>query len=202
MPARRRRPLLLRHGSSSPRADHAYCDRRGLGIRERLDLFSKSVMGPPRPWEGAVLHRDLKPSNILSSRRLRRAAPEDHRLRLAKALNEPLTEESIRTGAGQLMGTPEYMSPEQAEMADGDLDGRRTSTPSGHPLRAPDRDAPDPERDLGGQELLRASTDHREVEPRRPASRIARLEKGRGRGAAGPGSLEAGTSGTTSTGSS
>jgi len=112
-----------------------YCDRARLTIAQRLELFSSVCDGVQHAHMKGIIHRDLKPSNILV------AAPDAASARqgsehsslptvkiidfgVAKALASKLTEKTIFTERGQLIGTPEYMSPEQAEMAETDIDTR------------------------------------------------------------------------------
>jgi WD40 repeat protein len=101
-----------------------YCDRHRLSTRQRLALFAQACDGVQHAhWRG-IIHRDLKPSNILVA-----IADEEPIVKIidfgvAKALYRPLTEHTIFTEIGQLIGTPEYMSPEQAEMSPLDIDAR------------------------------------------------------------------------------
>ncbi len=89
-----------------------YCDQRRLTIRQRLVLFSKVCAAVQHAHQKAVLHRDLKPSNILISEVDGQPVPKVIDFGIAKALEQPLTGGAVMTLQGQLIGTPQYMSPE------------------------------------------------------------------------------------------
>ncbi|MFC1765649.1 protein kinase [Planctomycetota bacterium] len=102
-----------------------YCDEQTLSIEQRLELFQQVCEGVHHAHQKGIIHRDLKPSNILVSVHGDRAVPKIIDFGIAKAVTQPLlTEKTSYTEHGQLMGTPEYMSPEQAEMAYQDVDTR------------------------------------------------------------------------------
>ena len=101
-----------------------YCDRQKLSIEERLRLFLQVCAAIQHAHQKGVLHRDIKPSNILVSANDHAALPKIIDFGIAKAVHQPLTEQTSITEQGQLLGTPEYMSPEQADMAYGDIDIR------------------------------------------------------------------------------
>jgi serine/threonine protein kinase len=101
-----------------------YCDEKRLGVRERLELFADVCRAIQHAHQKGVIHRDLKPSNVL-------VAPYDGRpvvkvidFGVAKATGQRLTEHTLFTGFGSVVGTPEYMSPEQAEVNNQDIDTR------------------------------------------------------------------------------
>jgi serine/threonine protein kinase/tetratricopeptide (TPR) repeat protein len=100
-----------------------YCDERHLGIRERLGLFINVCAAVQHAHQKAVLHRDLKPSNILVAEVDGLAAPKVIDFGIAKALEQRLTEQTLYTAQGLLVGTPQYMSPEQVN-GTGDVDTR------------------------------------------------------------------------------
>ncbi len=100
-----------------------YCDRHNLTIRERLDLFVQACRAVQHAHTKGVIHRDLKPSNILVSTRDGRPLAKVIDFGIAKATAKRLTEKTLFTELRQLIGTPEYMSPEQAE-ASLDIDTR------------------------------------------------------------------------------
>jgi serine/threonine protein kinase/tetratricopeptide (TPR) repeat protein len=102
----------------------AYCDNHRLNIRERLELFIHVCEGVQHAHQKAIIHRDLKPSNILVLEVDGRPAPKIIDFGVAKALTQGLTEETMFTRAGSLVGTLEYMSPEQAHSSGGDIDTR------------------------------------------------------------------------------
>lgn len=101
-----------------------YCDDHRLDPKDRLGLFVQVCHAVQHAHQKGVIHRDLKPSNVL-------VAPFDGRpvvkvidFGVAKATGVPLTEKTLVTGFGAVVGTPEYMSPEQAELNNQDIDTR------------------------------------------------------------------------------
>ena len=101
-----------------------YCDRQRLSLRERLELFVRVCQGVQHAHHKAVIHRDLKPSNVLVTLVDGKAMPKIIDFGIAKAMARPLTEEAPSTELGVLIGTPEYMSPEQADPLCRDVDTR------------------------------------------------------------------------------
>jgi non-specific serine/threonine protein kinase/serine/threonine-protein kinase len=101
-----------------------YCDRRRLSTVQRLELFQRVCEGVQHAHQKAVLHRDLKPSNILVADVDEKPLPKIIDFGVAKATTQKLTERTMYTAMGQLIGTPEYMSPEQAELTGEDVDTR------------------------------------------------------------------------------
>jgi eukaryotic-like serine/threonine-protein kinase len=101
-----------------------YCDNHRLSTRERLDLFMRVCEGVQHAHQKAVIHRDLKPSNILVIDVDDRAAPKIIDFGVAKALTQKLTADTMFTRVGALLGTPQYMSPEQADSSGEDIDTR------------------------------------------------------------------------------
>jgi eukaryotic-like serine/threonine-protein kinase len=102
-----------------------YCDEQTSSVEQRLELFQQVCEGVHHAHQKGIIHRDLKPSNILVSVHGDRAVPKIIDFGIAKAIAQPLlTEKTSYTEHGQLLGTPEYMSPEQAEMATEDIDTR------------------------------------------------------------------------------
>ncbi|MEM7392150.1 MAG: serine/threonine-protein kinase, partial [Verrucomicrobiota bacterium] len=90
-----------------------YCDEHRLSVRERLELFIKVCHAVHHSHQKGIIHRDLKPSNVLVVEQHGTAVPKVIDFGLVKALEEPLHDASI-TRIGQVLGTPQYMSPEQA----------------------------------------------------------------------------------------
>jgi tetratricopeptide (TPR) repeat protein len=101
-----------------------YCDNHRLSTRDRLELFMHVCEGVQHAHQKAIIHRDLKPSNILVTEVDGKAAPKIIDFGVAKALSQKLTAETMFTRVGALIGTPEYMSPEQANSSGEDIDTR------------------------------------------------------------------------------
>lgn len=103
----------------------AFCDRHSLSIPERLSLFMAVCDAVQHAHMKGVIHRDLKPSNILVRYdAIGRPHPTVIDFGIAKALSHHLAAETAFTQQGQMIGTPEYMSPEQAEVTASDIDTR------------------------------------------------------------------------------
>jgi tetratricopeptide (TPR) repeat protein len=101
-----------------------YCDNHRLSTHERLDLFMHVCEGVQHAHQKAIIHRDLKPSNILVTEVDGRPAPKIIDFGVAKALTQKLTADTMFTRVGAMIGTPEYMSPEQALSSGEDIDTR------------------------------------------------------------------------------
>ncbi len=101
-----------------------YCDKHRLTIPERLDLVIQVCEGVQHAHQKGIIHRDIKPANVLVMVQDGRPAPKIIDFGIAKATSQRLTEHSVFTQVGQLVGTPAYMSPEQAEMTNLDVDTR------------------------------------------------------------------------------
>src|ERR1700723_2752189 len=102
----------------------AYCDQHQLKIRDRLELFVKVCDGVLHAHQKAIIHRDLKPANILGVEVDGKATPRIIDFGLAKAVGPQAAGETMFTQAGAFVGTPVYMSPEQADPRVHDLDTR------------------------------------------------------------------------------
>jgi eukaryotic-like serine/threonine-protein kinase len=101
-----------------------YCDKHRLTTEQRLELFIRVCEGVQHAHEKAILHRDLKPSNILVSEVDGKPAPRIIDFGVAKATAQRLTPETLFTQVGEVVGTPAYMSPEQADSDGVDVDTR------------------------------------------------------------------------------
>ncbi len=101
-----------------------YCDKHNLTIHERLELFIPLCQAVQHAHQKGVIHRDLKPSNVLVAVQEDKPVSKIIDFGIAKATEHRLTERTLFTEQGQLIGTPEYMSPEQAEMSGLDVDTR------------------------------------------------------------------------------
>ncbi len=101
-----------------------FCDANHLTTRERLELFVSVCHAVQHAHQRGIIHRDIKPSNVLVTLHDGKPVPKVIDFGIAKALNQRLTEKTIFTRYSQMIGTPEYMSPEQAEMSGLDVDTR------------------------------------------------------------------------------
>lgn len=102
-----------------------FCDREEYTIRERIELLIDICEAVQHAHQKGVIHRDLKPSNILVARDpSKKAIPSVIDFGVAKAVDEPLINQTLFTAVHQMMGTPAYMSPEQTENRIGQVDTR------------------------------------------------------------------------------
>jgi serine/threonine-protein kinase len=101
-----------------------YCDSLRLGLEERLDLFRQVCSGVQHAHQKGVIHRDLTPRNVLVSVQDGQPTPKIIDFGIARATDHRLTQATIFTQQGQVIGTPEYMSPEQAGLNALDIDTR------------------------------------------------------------------------------
>jgi WD40 repeat protein len=101
-----------------------FCDQRHLTPRQRLELFIPVCQAVQHAHTKGIIHRDLKPSNVLVSRHDTTPMVKVIDFGVAKALGQELTDKTLFTGLAQMIGTPLYMSPEQAGMSDLDVDTR------------------------------------------------------------------------------
>jgi len=101
-----------------------YCDHNHLSARQRLELFDSVCRAVQHAHQKGIIHRDVKPSNVLVTMRDDTAVPKVIDFGVAKATNQRLTERTLFTGYAQMLGTPLYMSPEQAQMNELDVDTR------------------------------------------------------------------------------
>ena len=102
----------------------AYCDRNKLTIQDRLNLFLPICEAVQHAHQKGVIHRDLKPSNILITIDDNPGHPKIIDFGVAKTINLSLAHKERSTKLGQMLGTPEYMSPEQADPTNTDIDTR------------------------------------------------------------------------------
>jgi serine/threonine protein kinase/Tfp pilus assembly protein PilF len=101
-----------------------YCDQNDLSMRERLKLFIQICRAVQHAHQKGIIHRDLKPSNILVTLNDGVPVPKVIDFGIAKATQQELTDQTVFTQFGHFMGTPAYVSPEQAEMSGLDVDTR------------------------------------------------------------------------------
>ncbi len=103
---------------------HEFCDLHKFTIRQRLELFIKVCQAVQHSHQKGIIHRDLKPSNVLVEDHDVEAVPKVIDFGIAKLLDQQLTPQTVYTQFAQFMGTPDYMSPEQARLSPTDVDTR------------------------------------------------------------------------------
>ena len=155
-----------------------FCDKNKLTAQERIELFIPVCRAIQSAHQKGIIHRDIKPSNVLVALQHGDPVPKVIDFGIAKAINQKLTEKTLFTHFAQVVGTPAYMSPEQAEMNSSDIDSRTDvyslgillyellvgSTPiSGERLRS-----------AGYGEMQRLI---REEEPEKPSTRVRTLDR-------------------------
>lgn len=153
-----------------------YCDRHKLGNRQRLDLFNAVCNAVHHAHQKGVIHRDLKPSNILVADSDGHPQVKVIDFGIAKATATDRDDQTMFTMDGQVIGTPEYMSPEQAGFGPGDVDTRTDIYSLGVLLYELLTGVPpfssDTLRQAGFAEVQRII---REVDPPRPSNRVSTL---------------------------
>ncbi len=102
----------------------SYCDQHRLSTKQRLDLFLTVCSAVQHAHQKGIIHRDLKPTNVLVADYDDRPVAKIIDFGVAKAVGQPLTERTMFTQFGQVVGTIEYMSPEQAKLNQVDIDTR------------------------------------------------------------------------------
>jgi serine/threonine protein kinase/Tfp pilus assembly protein PilF len=153
-----------------------FCDRHHLPVRERLELFLSICQAVQHAHQKGIIHRDLKPSNVLVTRHDTMPIVKVIDFGVAKALAQDLTDKTLFTGIAQMIGTPLYMSPEQAGMSDLDIDTRSDIYSLGvllyELLTGTTPFDPDRLRTAGYDEMRRII---REEDPPRPSTRLSTL---------------------------
>lgn len=167
--------FAMEHVEGSPITE--FCDRNGLPIESRLELFERVCLAVQHAHHKGVVHRDLKPSNVLVTMIDGQPHPKVIDFGIAKAIGPQFADQTAITRASEFLGTPQYMAPEQAGMDGGDIDTRADVYSLGvilYELLA-GRPPFDGARfaGIGYSQLIRIL---REEEPPRPSVRVGRLE--------------------------
>src|SRR5262249_32543610 len=155
-----------------------YCDEHRLTPRQRLDLFIPVCQAIQHAHQKGIIHRDLKPSNVLVAHYDGRPVPKVIDFGVAKAAGQSLTDKTLVTGFGNIVGTLEYMSPEQAEIKQLDIDTRSDIYSLGvllYELLAGSPPFTKKELEKAGMlEMLRVI---REEEPSKPSTKLSTAER-------------------------
>jgi tetratricopeptide (TPR) repeat protein len=155
-----------------------YCDDHRLSPRVRLGLFVAVCQAVQHAHQKGVIHRDIKPSNVLVAPYDGVAVPKVIDFGIAKAAGQPLTDRTLFTAFGAVVGTPEYMSPEQAELNNQDIDTRSDVYSLGVLLyELLTGTTPLTRKRLKGAALLEVLRLVREEEPPRPSTRLSTTDE-------------------------
>jgi eukaryotic-like serine/threonine-protein kinase len=154
-----------------------YCDEKRLTPRERLELFIPVCQAIQHAHQKGIIHRDLKPFNVLVGRYDGKPVPKVIDFGVAKAAGPKLTEATLFTGFGMVIGTPEYMSPEQAQLDNLDVDTRSDIYSLGVLLyELLTGTTPFTKNDLESAGLLETLRMIRELEPPKPSTKLSTAE--------------------------
>lgn len=156
----------------------SYCNKHKLPIRDRIDLFLHVCDGVQHAHQKGIIHRDLKPSNILVTVQDDHPVPKIIDFGVAKAMTQRLADRTLYTEIGALIGTPEYMSPEQAEMSGPDIDTRTDVYALGVVLyELLTGMLPFDSKALREKPLDEIRRTIREIDPPRPSTRVTTIAK-------------------------
>jgi serine/threonine protein kinase/formylglycine-generating enzyme required for sulfatase activity len=154
-----------------------YCDEHKLTPRQRLELFIPVCQAIQHAHQKGIIHRDIKPSNVLVALYDDRPVPKVIDFGVAKAAGQALTDKTLMTGFGAMVGTPEYMSPEQASLNNLDIDTRSDVYSLGVLLyELLTGTTPVDKKSLGKAAVLEILRIVREVEAPRPSAKLSTID--------------------------